>query len=171
MLHTGSGEILKIRIARDGQLLGVEAAENVLKCLRRLRPLDLVIVQGSINSLRQVLTVDSIDRIGLQELLGAWNSDRWEIFEFKTFSLLDLYIPSISSGGNGGRHSLTGHARSFRYAITPEPDDVFSIFMTDDSDVRMGFLKVLPNKLVITVLDQKNGKVAEVISLSRMRAK
>jgi len=171
MLNTRAGEALKIRIAQDGLILSIESNENNLKCLRRLRPLDLVTVQGNIDSLRQILTIDSIDRIGLQELLGAWNTDRWEIFEFKTFSLLDLYIPSISNAEKNADHALAGHARSFRYAITPEPDDVFSIFMTDDSDVRMGFLKVLPNKLVISVLDQKNGKIAEIISLSRMRPK
>ncbi len=175
MLHTGSAETLRIRVARDGQVLSIQANNDILKCLRRLRPADLVTVQGTVNALRQVLTIDSIDRLGLQELLGAWNSERWEIFEFKTFSQLELYIPSVADTNNGkgkprrDRHPFAGHTRSLRYAITPDPDEMFSIFMTDNDDVRMGFLKVMPNKLVITVLDPKNGKVAETISLLRMR--
>jgi hypothetical protein len=157
------GDRSPIYIATGSQTsFQADAKSDILALLHRLRTGDQITAQGSISSDGKKLVIDSVDRVGLQELLGAWRSSRWEIFEFRDFTSLNLYVPTVVDEGSA---SLV-RTHSLKYVITPEQNDRYSIFMSDNMNVRMGFLEVTANKLTLTVTDPKTGQVSENISLS-----
>jgi hypothetical protein len=107
-------------------------------------------------------TIDSIDQVGLTQLLGTWRSSRWEIFEFQDFSQLNLYMPEMQNQGN----ISLAKTHSLKYIVTPDAENRFAIFMNDDRDVRMGFIELGPNQVTLTINDFYTGQVSENISLS-----
>ena len=157
-----NGQPSPIYLVTGGQTaFQIDSKASVLELVRRLRTGDQITAQGTISTDGKKLVIDSVDRVGLQELLGTWRSSRWEIFEFRDFTSLNLYVPTVDEGSA----SLV-RTHSLKYVITPEQSNRFSIFMSDNLNVRMGFLEVGSSKLTLTVTDPKTGQVSENISLS-----
>ncbi len=155
----------------DGRDVALVIPASLSVFMHHLHTGDSLTVDGSLEksagspaaSVAQILSVDSIDEVGLQQLLGTWRTPRWEIFEFQNFNLLNLYIPT--AGAEGGVNLQKTHA--LKYILTPDAQtNRFSIFMSDDRDVRMGFLEVSESKLTLTVTDFKTGQVTDSIFLS-----
>lgn len=156
---------LQLRIKDLAEPIAVEAQLTLLAYLCRFRTGDWVSVQGTISADKKKIKIDMVDRVGLQELLGAWRSSRWEIFEFADYDRLNLYIPK--SGGSGS--ISISRLRSLKYVVTPDQNNRYSIFISDDSDVKMGFLQIGDNQLTLTLTDSKTGRETENISLSPIR--
>lgn len=154
--------------ANPKRTLVIESKTSLLLLLRRLKTGDQLVVQGDVSTDQKSVSVTSIDRIGLRELLGAWRSSRWQVFEFKDFSKLDLYVPKMNE--DHGSVSLS-KTNSLQYVIAPDSEDRFSIFMTDNRNVRMGFLELRPNQVNLSFTDSQTGEVTENLSLSPLRLK
>ncbi len=162
--NNGGEKPLEFVLSNTTDILVIEARTSLLADLRRLKTGDLITAQGSVLSETKKVHLESIDSLGIQQLLGTWKSDRYEIFEFKDFNQLNLYIPTYKAEG-GISFSQT---HSLSYVVTPAEGDGFSIFITDDSEVKLAFLELQKNKLNLTVTQFKNnsGLVTENISLS-----
>lgn len=160
--NNGTAQAITVIVKDSGKLVKLDAAPSFENVLRRLKSGDSITAQGSMNADQTRFSISSIDRIGLKDLLGTWKSTRWEIFEFQDFSQLNLYIPKVVEAGGVS----LARTHSLKYVVTPEENDAFTIFMTDDSDVRMGFLEIGNNKLKLNVIDSHSGNVTESISLS-----
>lgn len=157
----------------DSVLLDVDGAQNLLQVnakfevyqfLSHLRSGDQITVQGNVTTDQRHLVIQSVDRVGLQELIGMWHSATWEIYNFLDFSSLDLYLPSNPrSTASVVRHE------SLKYVVTPTGGERYSIFMCDNQNVSLGFLEVSASRLTLTVTDPQTGQPGEKISLSPLR--
>jgi hypothetical protein len=116
-----------------------------------------------VNEADGTVRLDAIESLGLRELLGSWRTDRWEVYEFRDFSRMNLYVPTQSSSGQ--RIPLS-KAREYNYVLAPEQGARYSIFLSDDRSVTVGSIEVKENKINFTVYDSKTGEISENISLS-----
>lgn len=160
--NNGPSQPLEITLLESSRVFRIEAAPVLTENLRRLQTGDILTAQGKISLDGMKLKLESIDRVGLQKLLGAWKSTRWEIFEFSDFTNLNLYVPTFEDSGSIALSQI----RSLKYVVTPENVDRFTIFMSDTHDVRMGFIEVGKNQLTLSVTDFYTGLVTENILLS-----
>lgn len=163
--YMDSERSLELEVNRFQMRYKINAKSDIMNYIRRLKDGDQVIVQGTLNSDGREIKIESVDRVGLQELLGAWRSSRWEIFEFRDFNNLDLFLPTA---GQTNEPSLV-RTHSLKYVITPEQNSRYSIFLSDDTSVLMGFLEVQKNSLNLTITNSKTGQTSEKISLSPIR--
>lgn len=173
LLNTAPNEPLRLQLKNSNLgALVIDAPMGVLSLLRQLHTNDFLDLQGSISADNKSVTIETIDRLGLQELLGAWRTDRWEVFEFKNYTHLELFIPYNAEGNSQSAAKLTdetsglpARTRSLRYVVTPQNNTGLSIFISDENGVRLGFLTLGYRHLTIEMSDLKNGGIAERIQL------
>lgn len=111
---------------------------------------------------QRFIRLDAIESVGLQEVLGVWKSDRWEVFEFQNFSRLNLYVPTQ----NDSRPMTLAKTREFTYILAPERGSTYSIFLSDNTSIHVGSLEVSSRQLNLIVFDSQTGHPSENISLS-----
>jgi len=168
LLNTAPNQPLKLQLKNsDLDALIIEAPISMLALLRQLHTNDFMAIQGTISADKKSVTIETVDRLGLQELLGAWRTDRWEVFEFKNYTHLELFIPYTHDNGKSltGATGFPSQTRSLRYVVTPVGNTGFSIFLSDENDVRLGFLTIGYRRLVIEMTDSKTGQISERIQL------
>jgi hypothetical protein len=132
--------------------------------LQKLKNGDFVAARGTLGILpadQGTVQLDSIESVGLVDLLGTWKSDDWAVYEFKDFTQLNLYHGTQNDAGV----SLQKTAQ-FNYVVAPEQGDTYSIFMSDNQSVNVGSIQFLDKAIIMTVIDPKTGKTSENISLS-----
>jgi predicted transcriptional regulator of viral defense system len=137
---------------------------DVKSDLERLRQGDYLAARGNVDELNHLITVEAIESLGLRELLGAWSSSRLEVYEFQDFTRLNLYVP------NSTRNKVE-IAGKYNYAVAPDHGDRYSIFLSDNRSVLVGTLEFKNQRLQLTVLDPKTGRVSQNISLSPLTLK
>jgi hypothetical protein len=162
LINNGADKPLTLHVKDAVAAYQLDASEALITFLRKLASGDSITAQGTLSSDQKKFTIESIDRLGLKELLVTWRSSRFEIFEFQDFTQLNLYIPTVASTGG---ISLS-RTHSLKYAVMPEDSGSFTIFMKDDKDFRMGFLDLRKNKVNLKVFDSNTGQVTDNISLS-----
>jgi hypothetical protein len=155
-------EDLRLIVKESKEPLKILAQPYLLSSLRSLRDGNLIVASGRMDLATQAVRIDAIQTLGLQELIGTWQSSRWEIFEFRDFSRLNLYMPMEKDNGSIG----ISHSHSLAYTITPESGDRYSIFISDQKKIMLGTLRLHEKKLELAVYDSDSGKIAENISLS-----
>ena len=138
--HPGnSNDIIRGQIINEGgisdlrlktetlEVYKVSGSQTLIARLRKLKTGDFIVATGTVSS-DKIVTLDSIQTVGLQELLGLWRSSRWEVFEFQDFSRLNLYL-THSDGQSDLSFSRT---HELSYAITLENSADYSIFISDN---------------------------------------
>ena len=134
--------------------------------LMALKVGDYVIARGSLSPGDQTAHLDSIESLGLQEILGSWQADSERVFEFKDFTRLNLYRSLHDSSG-----TTLAKTKQFDYVIAPDSGARYSIFLSDNTSVHVGSVEFLSDTVQLTILDPKTGSVAENISLSPLTVK
>lgn len=129
--------------------------------LDALKPGDYVVARGTLN--RTAASIDAIESLGLQSLLGQWTDGRTAVYEFKDFSQLNLYLPNANSG-------QVVQAGSFQYSIAPDQGTRYQIFLSNAQAVTLGSLQLAKNQIVINLIDPKTGQVSPDIVLSPLNA-
>lgn len=159
----GPERALELVLVKSSRIVTVEARPEIESYLRHLTTGDSISANGRVSNDGTRAFIESLDRVGMQELLGAWRSTSREIFEFQTYDKLNVYIPTVTYDG---AVSLA-QTRSLKYVLTPEKDNRFSIFMTDQKGVvRLAFIRIENRKLEMTLTDFDTGQPKEKISLS-----
>jgi hypothetical protein len=166
LINSGAGKPLALIVKEAGATYQIEASDALTTFLRKLGSGDSITAQGTVSGDKKKFSIDSVDRLGLKELLGTWRSSRYEIFEFQDFTQLNLYIPTVASSGD---ISLS-RTHSLKYAVMPEDGGSFTIFMKDDSAFRMAFMDLNKNKVNLKVFDSNTGQVSDNISLSLIQS-
>jgi hypothetical protein len=131
--------------------------------LGNLKDGDFLVARGLASPSEGTVRVDAIESLGLRELLGSWRTDRWEVYEFRDFNRMNLYVPTRA---NNGQRVPLSMAREFNYVLAPEQGARYSIFLSDDRTVTVGTIEVQENKINFIVYDSKTGEVSQNISLS-----
>lgn len=153
---------LELVLLNSKKVVTIEGRPEIVSYLRGLSTGDSISGSGRFSNDGKRVYLDSLDRVGLQELLGAWRAPTREIFEFKNYDTLNVYVPTVN---NEGDISLA-QTRSLKYVLTPEKGNRFSIFMSDKSGyVRLGFIHFQKRKLEMILTDSNTGQLKERISL------
>jgi hypothetical protein len=165
--NQSDSEDLKLIVKESKEPLKIFAQPYLISSLRSLRDGNLIVASGLMDLTMHAVRIDAIQTLGLQELIGTWQSSRWEIFEFRDFSRLNLYMPMEKDNGS----ISMSRSHSLAYAVTPESGDRYSIFISDQKKMMVGTLRMYDKKLELTVYDSDSGNVAENISLSPISLK
>ena len=134
--------------------------EPVRTSLNKLKAGDYLVARGTVDIESKSVQVEAIESLGLHALVGAWTSDRREVYDFRDFSRLTLYIPS------GDAKTNVVKAGEFRYAVTPDQGAQYSIFLSDNQSVTIGSIEFKKSRLMLKVVDPSTGEVSSELSLS-----
>jgi hypothetical protein len=170
-LQAGSSDIYLL-IKPDQPALKIQTLTPALMTdLQNLKTGDFIVGRGTLPTAistpdqQNVVQLESIESVGLTELLGSWRSDNWEVFEFKDFTQLNLYQPTPNLSGPALQK--TGQ---FQYVLAPDQGDRYSIFLSDDHSIQVGSIEFNSTGIALTVFDSQTGKVSQNISLSPIPA-
>ena len=164
-LTHGADTSLQLKLQNPEQTLAIQAAPDVNSILVGLKEGSLIIGTGHVIQNDRKVQIDAVQTVGLKELLGKWQSTTAEIFEFKSFSKLMRYAPNTNVEGSapGPRNKV----ENFDYALSPDRDKTFSIFMSDtEARLMVGTLHFVDHTILLTVYNSQTGLEAEKISLS-----
>jgi len=161
-VHTEpSGELYLTVRTSSVPLKIVPVGLTLLGDLSKLRDGDFIIGSGTLNANEKTVLLEAIESVGLQEVLGIWRADNWDVFEFRDFSRLNLYRPTADPG----RAIRLAKIHELSYVLAPERGDSYSIFLSDDRSVQVGTLKVRDKNILLSVFDT-SGRIMSNISLS-----
>lgn len=153
---------LELVLLNSKKVVTIEARPEIISYLRNLTTGDSISGNGRISNDGKKVYLDSLDRVGLQEILGAWRATSREIFEFKNYDTLNIYVPTVNHDGD----ISLAQTRSLKYVLTPEKESRFSIFMSDKTGyVRLGFIHFGKRKLEMVLTDSNTGELKEKMSL------
>lgn len=163
--HTDSGDVWLVS-KRSPEPLKVVAHPSILSDLRKLSSGDFVVGRGTIQVQQKTARLESIETLGLRQLLGSWKSSRWEVYEFRDFNRMTLYIPAVRNYSLAIAVPLK-KAQEFSYFLAPEQDNRYSIFlMAEDKTITTGSIEVQDGRIQLSVIDSQTGEIRENISLS-----
>ena len=131
--------------------------------LNKLKAGDYLVARGTVDRNAQSAQVEAIESLGLQALVGAWTSDRHEVYDFRDFSTLTLYVPDAPEGD--AKKSVV-KAGEFHYAVTPDEGAQYSIFLSGNESVTIGSIEFKKSRLMLKVVDPQTGEVSSELSLS-----
>lgn len=159
----------KPHIYFQGKLLPLYSHNfNIQSDINELKEGDYISGSGDLNVNQTALYMQSIDSVGLIDLLGIWHTSKWDVFEFIDFSRLNLYASRIQLFTQSP--TIFGF-QSIRYSISPgfQPNQ-WSILLVDPQGVQIGSLRISKGKwLEIDILDQATGKVLQRVTLSKLK--
>lgn len=144
----------------DGTQIAVRMVSTdplVSGSISMLKAGDYLVARGTLSE--TTATIDAIESLGLQALVGVWTSEKLEVYEFKDFTRLNLYVP------NDARSQIV-MAGQFQYMIAPDQGTRYQFFMSNNGSVSVGSLQFRKSHLVLNVVDPKTGQSSADIVLS-----
>lgn len=173
----------------------ISTSIGIRTSLMDLRSGDYVVVSGRLvdtdrDGMTDEISVQAIESVGLNTLIGTWRSPKWEVVRFEDFSRMSLYRPHFRLRANGtsglgftvppAGSSPTGLSKlkDLNYSLAPEQGSVYSIFLVEKkasgpAPIYIGRLRVNENQiekhLTLEIFDPKTGNSSEVLSLSPVR--
>jgi hypothetical protein len=157
-----AGTEIYLNLRGNNDLYKITSSQpNVLSDLRALKENDFLIASGAINAQARTVSIDAIESVGLQRLLGLWRTAKWQVFEFRDFNRVNLYSPS----GVTAQQMALEQKREFSYVLAPDCAKRYSILLSDDHTVHAGSLQYSDGLVQITMFDTKTGQISEEISL------
>lgn len=135
----------------------VGSSPSVQNDINMLKSGDYLVARGSLTKF--TATVDSIESLGLQALVGVWATPKAEVYEFQDFTRLNLYIP------NEARSRIV-KAGEFQYSIAPDQGTRYQFFLSRSGAVTVGSLQFRKSHLVLNVIDPSTGQSSADIVLS-----
>jgi hypothetical protein len=135
--------------------------------IQKLRTGDYISGKGEYDASLQTVSLVTLEFVGLQKLLGRWENHESDIFDFKNFSRLDLYLAAPSEDPS----LAIQPSRRLRYIVVPDSGSGWSILMVDSiagnaHSIEVGNLSLYRGKLQIDIFDAKTGQIKRTIHLS-----
>lgn len=140
---------------------------GIVNNIQKLRTGDYISGKGEYDANLRVISLVTLEFVGLQKLLGRWENHKSDIFDFKNFSHLDLYLGAFSEDPS----LAIQPSRRLRYTVVPDQDSGWSILMVDSlasnvsHSIEVGNLSLYQGKLRIDLLDAKTGQIKQTIHL------
>lgn len=125
--------------------------------LNQLKNGDYLVARGTVGAAD--VSIDAIESLGLQALVGMWATPKCEVYEFQDFTRLNLYVP------NDTRSDVV-KAGEFQYSIAPDEGSRYQLFLSTSGSVTVGSLQFRKSHLVLNVIDPKTGQSSADIVLS-----
>ena len=149
LVEFGSNQTYPVRVTK------VETQDS----LKKLKNLDFIQGQGEI--MNNEVLLDSIDFVGLKQLLGLWASNTNSFLDFKDFSKVVSYQSQSTFDIQMPRTSL-------RYSIAPSSGTDWKIFFTDSSAVLLASLVLVDQKATLKFYDLSSGNITKTVELTRV---
>lgn len=167
MVVDNLGIFLKARDLR--QKIKISSKDpGIIKDIKKLRTGDYISGKGEYDASLQVVSLVTLEFVGLQKLLGRWENHESDIFDFKNFSQLDLYLAAPSEDPSLANQP----SKRLRYTVAPDSGSGWSILMVDrfagnaSHSIEVGNLSLYRGKLQIDIFDAKTGRIKRTIHLS-----
>ena len=144
------------RINGNGPSLPLSASDDVQQDLSLLEVGDLVVGEGILSKER--IHLSSLDSVGKKKILGSWREIRDQrIFVFRDFKNLKSISPTKVG------------AEAYQYSLVPEGHDRWTIFLSDEQQVRIGSMALEGQRnMLIELFDSKTGKVQDRLDLTAL---
>lgn len=160
-----NGTARSLRVANKNAtetILTMTAANPTIQAsIDMLKNGDYLVARGTSNS--SSVQVDAIESLGLQALVGKWSTSRDEVYDFRDFTSLNLYVPSETANGEKGEVVKAGE---FQYSVAPDQGARYSIFLSNAASVTVGSIEFHNRQLILNVIDPTTGQVSADILLS-----
>ena len=129
--------------------------------LNKLSPGDFISIEGSLNINLTILTINSVNYIGLKALLGTWTGDDLYCYNFSSFTEF-----SISHFGQG-KKCFPADAPSYTYFVNPTTSS-WVMLLAGDRGSYVGELKINnPKDIEIELYDSETGDILRSIHLRK----
>jgi hypothetical protein len=123
--------------------------------LSRLKTGDLLAGTGDVSN--DVFVINSIDFVGLKELLGVWLAGN-NIMDFQSFSSVKAHLTSDN-------RPVT---LNMKYSITPGEENEWHVFFSDNDEVQLATLTLKKNTAALQFIDSQTGDLSKVIELKKI---
>ncbi len=158
-----SGIAFKNSTTQKKYLLTYKTTE-IQKQINKLKELDFISVDGSIDEGHQTLLANTVNYVGLKELLGRWNADDEFCYNFKTFTELAIYRKTLSDKCN---YNVLYLAREMTYTINPTTDNWLVLISDSKGSYVMDLVLKSKNKAEINLYDPDTGDILKEIKLRK----
>lgn len=165
-IRTDANGVAHLDVSVNEPPYRIEASPQSERDIGKLKLGDFLVARGSLDKATNVAHVDVIETVGLRGLIGPWQSGSKKVYEFEDFSRLNLYREFRDSTG-----VTLSKFKQMNYSVSPEAGGRYSIFMSDNRSIKIGFLDFEARGIKLTVIDPKTGRVSENISLSPLPVK
>lgn len=156
----------KLRLKDDssGKSYELESdSSEVKKVLKKLKVDDYVSFDGARSATVTTIRVDSINFVGLHDLLGAWKGDDHYCYNFINFTEFSIYPKEDFKCLTTAKSS-----RKFSYTVNPTEDGDWVILLSDDQSNYAADLSLkTSNSIQIQLYDSDTGYILKVIRLKK----
>lgn len=159
----GDQAYIRLRQMREPLPLHGKTQDLVVN-LKKMRDGDFVVGRGEILTDRNIVSLHSIDTVGLRQILGTWRASNQNVFEFRDFNHVILY-DRISESAT----LRPGPVRQMSYTLAPSTGENWSIFMADNKGIHIGELRFGPRLMRMTLYDSDTGRVSHQLDLAPIR--
>jgi len=136
---------------------------DVQESLARLDNGDFVSGSGTLDTINKKISVQSIDYVGLQKLLGPWVGADGTIV-FKDFTTM-RFIPRFRDLTLDTR--LTRFQREFHYSVSPKDSNEWALFMSDSMNTTFATVEFTKKKIILKIFESESGNIVRTLKLER----
>jgi hypothetical protein len=147
--------------------------QHVARDLNRLRPGDFLSGYGVYDSAKNTLDLQTIETVGLKNLLGRWQTHDGQVFDFRTFDRLLHYSSLINEWVNYAKSYLqtttTSKSRELSYTLAPDSaKNRWAIFVADQQALLIGYVQFSSRGMLLTLINPNSGRVIQKFVLRPM---
>jgi hypothetical protein len=132
--------------------------------ISKLKVNDFISLEGCLHPETNTISVDSVNYVGLNDLLGNWKGNDTYCYQFKTYLTMTVY----NKNENGQCDFSVGHlARDFSSIINPSTP-AWSVLLSDNDDTYLMDLNLHSQKSAeLSLYDSRSGDIITHIQLKR----
>ncbi len=147
--YSGNQPVLFINSQSAFKLVGQNSIVN--RSLKRLKTGDYVQGEAAIDFSKRTLRLKTIDIVGLQNLLGTWESTQADLYQFRDFKNLHLY--------RAGQVFTPTKGQRWSYKIAPGDGSSWSIFISQKDQIFFGTIDFGNSGLEMSFFDLNGANV------------
>jgi hypothetical protein len=130
--------------------------------LEKLSDGDFISFEGAINTAQTILTVNSVNYVGLSALLGSWVDGKSYCYNFSSFTEFSVTQKVI------GRKCTAGLTPNYTYIISPTSGSWVILISGERGGGYVGDLKFIsPREIEIQLYDSETGDILSYLQLRK----
>ncbi len=155
---------LRLKEESSGKSYELESdSAEVRKILKKLKKEDYISFDGARSATVTSIRVDSVNFVGLHDLLAAWKGDDHYCYNFNSFTEFSIYPKE-----NSQCRTMPKTARKYSYTVNPTEEGNWVILLSDDKANYAADLTVKTSSSIqIQLYDSNTGYILKVIKLKK----
>lgn len=135
----------------------------------KLRLNDFISFDGELQPDKNTVMIRSIDYVGIYNLIGLWQGDDQNCYEFLSFTELNIFDQSLLGSNCQAFRPRTQH-KSLTYTINPSSSsDWFALFSDDTISFGADIFIQSKKHIEITIYDSETGATTKVVKLNKIQ--